>query len=168
MAVKSSILVFYLTLTRMHTEFQLIIYITVLIVNFTGLVFTILFAFECRPLTIIFQPSTTITANCIDSIVLYVVSSPINIATDIAIFLIPMPLLTRIQLPRRQKVILVITFSTGLLVIAIGVLRIAYLRTAAIARFANPAFSDQKTSQFNRYDLSCMQSRRFCHPDSLD
>lgn len=168
MAVKSSILAFYLTLTRMHTEFQLIIYITLLIVNFTGLVFTLLFAFECRPLSIIFQPSTTIAANCIDSIVLYVVSSPINLATDVAIFLIPMPLLTRMRLPRRQKVILVITFSTGLLVIAIGVLRIAYLRTAAIARLANPAYSDQNTSQFNRYDLSCMWSRRLCHPDGSD
>ncbi|OQE36097.1 hypothetical protein PENCOP_c012G00487 [Penicillium coprophilum] len=134
MAVKTSILVFFLTLTRNQKVFRFANYLTLFVVNAAGFALTFVNIFQCRPVSAVFLSDVPAHANCTDIVTLYLSSSPVNIITDIAILLLPMPLLTKMRLPYKQKIILVITFSFGFFVAVVDVVRIAFLQQAAISR----------------------------------
>ncbi|KAL2788076.1 major facilitator superfamily domain-containing protein [Aspergillus keveii] len=134
MAVKSSILVFYLTLTQGEKIFRYANYATLLVVNVAGLALTFVNIFQCRPVGAAFAASLPVDAHCTDILTLYLSSSPVNIITDLAILVLPNPILTRMRLPRKQKIILVITFSFGFFVAVVDVIRIAYLQEATTSR----------------------------------
>lgn len=105
-------------------------------VNVAGGALTFLNVFQCRPLRAAFTWPVPETASCTDIVTLYLSSAPVNIITDLAILLLPMPLLTGMRLPRKQKIILVATFSAGAFVAVVDVVRLAYLQNAAFARFS--------------------------------
>ncbi|KAE8371912.1 major facilitator superfamily domain-containing protein [Aspergillus bertholletiae] len=134
MAVKSSILVFYLTLTQGERVFRCANYVTLFVVNAAGLALTLVNVFQCRPVGAAFSYPLSPDARCTDILTLYLSSSPVNIITDLAILFLPNPILTRMRLPRKQKIILVITFSFGFFVAVVDVIRIAYLQSAATSR----------------------------------
>ncbi|KAJ5907884.1 hypothetical protein N7495_000566 [Penicillium taxi] len=134
MAVKTSILVFYLTLTRNQKCFRWANYVTIAVVNVAGFSLTMINVFQCRPISASFLASAHPHAHCIDILTLYLSSSPVNIVTDLAILFLPMPLLTEMRLPRKQKIILVVTFSFGFFVAVVDVIRIAYLQDASTNR----------------------------------
>ncbi|KAL3481571.1 major facilitator superfamily domain-containing protein [Aspergillus californicus] len=134
MAVKSSILVFYLTLTQGEKTFRYANYVTLLVVNGAGLALTFVNIFQCRPIAAAFSASLSVSAHCTDILTLYLSSSPVNIITDLAILFLPNPILTRMRLPLKQKIILVITFSFGFFVAVVDVIRIAYLQEATTSR----------------------------------
>ncbi|GFF61152.1 glucose/galactose transporter [Aspergillus udagawae] len=130
MTVKTSILVFYLTFARGEKLFRLGTYVTLFVVNVSGLALTFLTIFQCRPVGSVLLPTLPATASCTSVITLYLSSAPVNIITDIAILFLPMPILTKMHLPRRQKYILLITFGFGFFVTVVDVIRIAYLQDA--------------------------------------
>lgn len=134
MAVKSSILVFYLTLTSGEKGFRWANYVTLFVVNTAGLGLTLVNVFQCRPVGAAFAYPTPPGAHCTDILTIYLSSSPVNIITDLAILFLPNPILTKMRLPRKQKIILVITFSFGFFVAVVDVIRIAYLQNAATSR----------------------------------
>lgn len=134
MAVKTSILIFYLTLTRNQKVFRFANYVTLFVVNAAGLALTLVNVFQCSPLGAVFLSDIPSYAHCTDIVTLYLSSSPVNIITDLAILILPMPLLTKMRLPFKQKIILVITFSFGFFVAVVDVIRIAFLQQAAISR----------------------------------
>jgi hypothetical protein len=63
-------------------------------------------------------------------VMLYLCSAPVNVMTDLAILVLPLPVLTRLQLPRKQKAILLATFALGVFVTIVDVIRIYYLQNA--------------------------------------
>jgi hypothetical protein len=134
MAVKTSILVFYLTLTRNQKVFLWANYVTLAVVNIAGFVLTMINVFQCRPVSAAFHLTISAHAKCIDIVTLYLSSSPVNIITDLAILFLPIPILTQMRLPYKQKLILVITFSFGFFVAVVDVIRIAFLQRAATNR----------------------------------
>jgi fucose permease len=129
MATKTSILIFYLRMAR-NTQNLLRIasYITLAIVNIAGVVLTFLNAFQCNP------PRASYTLNvpgkCLSIVTLYLCSAPVNIITDLAILVLPIPVLTGMRLPQRQKTVLVLTFALGIFVTVVDVIRIYYLQEA--------------------------------------
>lgn len=54
-----------------------------------------------------------------------------NITTDVALLLLPMPLLSKLQLPRTQKIALMGVFAMGILVVVTSILRLSSLREVA-------------------------------------
>ncbi|KAJ5095280.1 Major facilitator superfamily domain general substrate transporter [Penicillium argentinense] len=134
MAVKTSILVFYLTLTRNQKVFRWANYVTLAVVNAAGFALTMITVFQCRPISAAFFSTAPGGASCTDIVTLYLSSSPVNIITDLVILLLPMPILTQMRLPYKQKAILVITFGFGFFVAVVDVIRIAFLQQAATSR----------------------------------
>ncbi|KAF4151398.1 hypothetical protein CNMCM6069_003978 [Aspergillus lentulus] len=130
MTVKTSILVFYLSFARGEKLFRLGSYLTLFVVNVSGLALTFLTIFQCRPLGSVLKPTLPAAASCTSVITLYLSSAPVNIITDVAILFLPMPILTKMHLPRREKFILIITFGFGFFVTVIDVIRIVYLQRA--------------------------------------
>lgn len=153
MAVKTSILVFYLTLTQGEKVFRWANYVTLAVVNAAGLALTLVNVFQCRPVGAAFAFPKPPNATCSDILTLYLSSSPVNIVTDLAILFLPNPILTQMRLPRRQKIILVITFSFGFFVAVVDVIRIAYLQNAATSR--QVAFKELHLQDFPGDDFNC-------------
>lgn len=150
MAEKTSILVFYLTLSKMNKVFRWATIATLVVVNVGGLALTMLNAFQCTPADAVFKTPVPSTARCTDIVTIYLSSAPLNIITDLAILFIPMPILTGMRLPRKQKTILIITFGFGVFVAAVDVVRIAYLQSASMTRLSE--IQSQQSSGSTRQD----------------
>ena len=99
------------------------------IVNLAGLILTIINIFQCRPINASFSDITG-EPKCIPLLTEFICSAPINIVTDLAILALPIPVLTSMRLPTRQKTILVFTFTLGIFVTIVDVVRIYYLQQA--------------------------------------
>nr|OQO20771.1 hypothetical protein B0A51_11898 [Rachicladosporium sp. CCFEE 5018] len=136
MATKTSILMFYLTLSQTNRTFRWATIATLVVVNAGGLALTFLNIFQCRPVGAVFATPLPDNAKCTDIVIIYLTSAPLNIITDLAILFLPMPILTGMRLPKKQKIILIITFSFGIFVAAVDVVRIAYLQEASQTRLA--------------------------------
>jgi fucose permease len=136
MATKTSLLVFYLRMSKnTQSILRIASYITLAIVNIDGVVLTFLNAFQCSPVSAAYDPSIY-TAQCLSIVTLYLCSAPVNIITDLAILVLPIPVLTGMQLPQRQKTILVLTFALGIFVTTVDVVRIYYLQQASSDQMA--------------------------------
>ncbi|KFZ24790.1 hypothetical protein V502_00731 [Pseudogymnoascus sp. VKM F-4520 (FW-2644)] len=93
---------------------------------------------HCHPLGKIFSESLIDKSQtCIPTVTLFLASSPSNVFTDVAILVLPIPVLTGIHLPRRQKSILILTFGLGIFVTIVDVVRIFYLQQALGITTAN-------------------------------
>ena len=134
MLTKTSIIAFFLTLADDQPLFKWCNWLTLAVVNIAGIALTLLNIFQCKPVSAVFLYPTPQNANCIDIVTLYLSSAPVNILTDLAILVLPMPILTGMRLPKKQKIILVVTFSFGLFVTVVDIVRIAYLENAALSR----------------------------------
>lgn len=130
MITKTSILLFYLTLSETQKVFRWATIATLVVVNVGGLALTILNILQCRPVTAAWTSPVPATATCTNIVTIYLSSAPLNIITDLAILFLPMPILTSMRLPKKQKIILVITFGFGIFVAVVDVVRIAYLQDA--------------------------------------
>ncbi|KAJ1331926.1 MFS transporter FHS family L-fucose permease [Microdochium nivale] len=163
MATKTSILIFYLRLSK-NTEriLRLASWLVLGIVNVAGVVLTLLNIFQCRPIDAAFDMIDG-AAYCIPILTEFICAAPINIVTDLAILALPLPVLTGMRLPLRQKVILILTFTLGVFVTIVDVVRIYYLQQAVMSVTpsvsSNPAatFGDQPEFAWNA-SLSFMWS----------
>jgi fucose permease len=133
MATKTSILIFYLRMSRNTQKIlRIASYVTLAIVNVAGVVLTFLNAFQCSPVSAAYDPlQNNSNSTCISIVTLYLCSAPVNIITDLAILVLPIPVLTGMRLPQRQKTVLVVTFALGIFVTIVDVVRIYYLQQAA-------------------------------------
>lgn len=130
MALKTSVLVFYLRLSKNTQQvLRIASWIVLAIVNVSGVVLTFMNIFQCTPVKAAFSLYEGQT-KCTPLLTEFVCSAPVNIVTDLAILALPIPVLTGMRLPRRQKYILVLTFSLGIFVTIVDVVRIYYLQQA--------------------------------------
>lgn len=133
MATKTSILVFYLSLSKTQKIFRWATFGTLTVVNVGGLALTLLNIMQCQPVSAAWKTPVPASASCTNIVTIYLSSAPLNIITDLAILFLPMPILTSMRLPTKQKTILIITFGFGVFVAVVDVVRIAYLQVAARA-----------------------------------
>lgn len=132
MITKTSILIFYLRLSRNTVKLlRIASHVTLAIVNIAGIVLTFLNVFQCKPVSAVFDGSGS-SDQCIPLVTLYLASAPVNIITDLAILVLPIPVLTGMRLPQKQKTILVVTFALGIFVAVVDVIRIYYLQQASV------------------------------------
>jgi hypothetical protein len=67
--------------------------------------------FMCLPVAYFWDK--TIDGHCMNQLAFWFSNSALNITTDILVFAFPMPLLHALQLPRNQKIGLMIIFAFG-------------------------------------------------------
>jgi hypothetical protein len=71
------------------------------------------FMFMCQPISYLCDKS--ITGTCIDGRIPNFSASAFNILTDFIIFGLPLPILAKLQVPKKQKILLIILFGLGLM-----------------------------------------------------
>lgn len=136
MLTKTSIIVFYLSVMSRDIDpiFKWASWLTLAVTNVFGAALTFLNIFQCTPVGSTFIYPTPSNAKCTDIVTLFLSSAPLNIITDLAILFLPMPILTGMRLPKKQKLILIVTFGFGAFVPIVDVIRIAYLQNASLNR----------------------------------
>ncbi|KAM0496726.1 hypothetical protein ACHAP8_007308 [Fusarium lateritium] len=74
---------------------------------------------------------------CLDPLLIWYIMAGFNLATDITIFCLPLPVIKSLNLPRKQKMMLFAIFSLGFFTCFISIYRIQTLRTAASTKDPN-------------------------------
>lgn len=75
-----------------------------------AIIFALVFA--CNPIQRTWDASIT-RGSCIDRNGLYIATAVTNIITDLALIVVPIPLVSGLHMPRMQKVGLIIMFTIG-------------------------------------------------------
>ncbi|KAI9804374.1 MAG: hypothetical protein M1826_004870 [Phylliscum demangeonii] len=82
--------------------------------------------------TVIFQCSPrrrywikALPGSCINTLTFYKISGTINMLSDIAIFLLPLPMVWKVRLPRRQKLAIIGVLAIGLVTVIACIFRLA-------------------------------------------
>jgi len=77
--------------------------------------------------------NTGISVHCMEKTAFWFSNAALNIATDILIFSIPMPLLKQLQLPKKQKIGLMFVFGFGAFVCVTSVIRLKSLYEISVS-----------------------------------
>ncbi|KAL7275791.1 hypothetical protein RUND412_001244 [Rhizina undulata] len=130
---KISTLIFYRRISSNKT-FRIWIYI--LLACNAGLTISITLAdlFQCTPLPYVYDK--TIRGRCINNGAFFVSTAAINILTDFAVVILPMPMLWGVQIHVKQKIALMGLFSLGTFVCVISIIRLQSIITTFV--FTNP------------------------------
>ena len=85
--------------------------------------------FQCDPIRFAFDKS--LGGACIDNNKFWYANAGFSVATDVIILFMPMPLVYQLQIPRIQKVALVVVFALGGFVVITSCLRMTTIDVAA-------------------------------------
>ena len=92
---------FYRWTSYLVGEFMILVWTTSLVLAFT----------ECQPFE--YSWNKTIPGRCIDLMILLRYISGLNLASDVAILILPLPVIWNLHTSRARKVGLTLTFLTG-------------------------------------------------------
>ncbi|PQE31434.1 integral membrane protein [Rutstroemia sp. NJR-2017a WRK4] len=108
---KFSLLLFYHRLSPLRW-FKMAVYFLMFVV--LGYSFAIIFAliFPCRPVAKNWDARIT-EGTCINRAAIYTATAAVNIATDIALLTLPIPMIVHLRMPSVQKVGLIFIFAVG-------------------------------------------------------
>ncbi|KZZ98907.1 hypothetical protein AAL_02458 [Moelleriella libera RCEF 2490] len=81
--------------------------------------------FQCVPIESIWDPAMH-DGNCVNFGVLALVHNICNIVTDLAIFVMPIPPVLKLKLPRERKIYVLLSFLLGASACVVSVVRTAY------------------------------------------
>ncbi|KAL4914877.1 hypothetical protein BDW62DRAFT_219816 [Aspergillus aurantiobrunneus] len=109
-------------------RFVLAARIVLAIITIYGL-WTVISAFlNCLPVNSFWD--TSVPGRCIPKAFLWFFNGGLNIATDLAILVLPIPVLSHLRLPKRQKVGVILIFATGGFACVTSMVRLNYLTVA--------------------------------------
>lgn len=109
---KLSILLMYYRIFR-FPFFKTWAYIIGIFIILWVICITFLFIFICVPVQKLWYPQ--IPGRCIDQVATWVANAVSTIATDVAILLLPIPQIWKLQLRTSEKIAVLIAFSLGFL-----------------------------------------------------
>ncbi|KAK3321356.1 hypothetical protein B0T19DRAFT_487699 [Cercophora scortea] len=115
-----------------------------------GVTLSFLLPMVCLPVEAFWDP--LVTGRCLDSAMIWYVMAVVNVVTDFVLVTMPMPLVGSLQLPPRQKMLLVVMFGIGSIPCAISFYRINTLRAAATSQ--DPNWDNVNAAIFSFLELS--------------
>ncbi|KAM0284328.1 hypothetical protein ACHAO9_009253 [Fusarium lateritium] len=83
----------------------------------------------CVPVAKLWNPS--LPGHCTNPLTVWYVMAGFNLVTDITVFCMPLPVIGSLNLPRKQKIMLLAIFSLGFFTCTISIYRIGTLKAAA-------------------------------------
>ncbi|EPE02583.1 integral membrane protein [Ophiostoma piceae UAMH 11346] len=122
--IKISFALFYLRVIP-NKSFRKLNFLMMAILAAQGVEETFVVCFACQPIYKFWTPKAAGT--CLNLLKFYYISFGIKFATDIVLFLEPIPTLTRLKLPWVKRLGLIVMFSLGLLTCVISIIRATYL-----------------------------------------
>ncbi|KAL2257241.1 hypothetical protein VTK26DRAFT_452 [Humicola hyalothermophila] len=115
-----------------------------------GVTLCFLLPLICVPVAAFWNPD--IDGFCLDNQTVWYIMAGVNVATDFAVFTMPIPVISSLQLPRRQRAMLFIVFTLGVFPCAVSIYRIQTL--AAAAKSDDPTWDNIAAATFSFLELS--------------
>lgn len=109
--VKTSVLWFYTRLGDRYLTRMSYIMMAVIICQATS--FVLVAAFQCQPISMAW--TGTGPGKCVDINVFYLANAALNIFTDLLTYSLPIRVISKLQMPRKQKIALGFILCLGLL-----------------------------------------------------
>ncbi|KAI3325698.1 hypothetical protein HD806DRAFT_454516 [Xylariaceae sp. AK1471] len=119
--LKMSMLTLYLRIFT-TAQYEKYIYIMVAAVSAYGLTFYVVFLTNCSPIYQLWHPVEG--GWCRDATIEEFTSIAFNLFIDLAIVILPMPMVWKLQMPRHNKIFVTMMFSIGLITIAVMAWRV--------------------------------------------
>ncbi|KNB04548.1 hypothetical protein FOXG_07215 [Fusarium oxysporum f. sp. lycopersici 4287] len=124
MFIKLSYLSLYLRIAP-HKTYRLALYVSMVLVFAFGISTSLVSMLLCLPFEKLWKPD--IPGHCIDINTFYMFNTTANMIFDIAIYAMPIQILWHLNLPKRQRMGLVLVFALGFLVLVASVFRLVTL-----------------------------------------
>ncbi|KAF5250827.1 hypothetical protein FANTH_4018 [Fusarium anthophilum] len=121
---KLSLLTFYLHISPQKL-FRIAVWVFIGIVSLYTFGITLTMLLVCNPPRKAFE--FKVGGQCIDAAILYMATAVSNIATDVILFILPIPMIYNLQIPRKQKAVVVVVFGIASITIFSSIIRLAYL-----------------------------------------
>lgn len=120
---KFSALTLFTRLFRPH-PFLMVTYTLMGCLVIIGLWTTLSGFFFCKPVHAFWDPSAEVrNAKCLPDAPVWFTNAALQTITDLVILVLPLPLLWKLQLPKRQKWAIIVVFSLGILIVATSSVR---------------------------------------------
>ncbi|OAA59570.1 hypothetical protein SPI_05768 [Niveomyces insectorum RCEF 264] len=133
--VKTAILLQYLRVFAV--KMRKITLVALVLIGLWSTALVLVSVFACRPIRGFWDH--TVPATCVPDLPQWYVNAAGNIATDVIIFTLPIPVLWRLNLPRTQRLSLIAIFGLGFFTCTISVIRITFLNLNGDDTYANVA-----------------------------
>ncbi|KAI0890244.1 uncharacterized protein GGS22DRAFT_150402 [Annulohypoxylon maeteangense] len=101
--------------------------------------------FICDPVDGFWKQSAD--SKCIPNYPQWYINAAGNITTDIVIFVLPLPILRHLHMPRAQRLVLIGIFSLGFFTCAISVIRVKFLKQGGDFSYENVEGSSWSTTE---------------------
>ncbi|WQF84422.1 hypothetical protein CDEST_09436 [Colletotrichum destructivum] len=122
---KVSLLIFYFRLSPQRWFKQAVWASLAIIAAYSvGIFFALVFA--CDPIAMSWDITIT-EGTCINRPSLYIATAAANIISDLILFALPIPIVVKLQIPRRQKIGLFFIFAVGSLTVVTSIIRVSLL-----------------------------------------
>ncbi|KAJ6779881.1 hypothetical protein PWT90_09377 [Aphanocladium album] len=122
---KLSLLSIYLQLSPQRW-FRIATWTGIVIVTLYTTVITAIMIFHCDPVRKAFDFKIQ-TGSCLDAGILYMATAVSNIITDVMLFLLPTPMVMRLEMDRAQKIGAIAIFGIASATVATSIVRLVYL-----------------------------------------
>ena len=86
--------------------------------------------FQCTPIHKAWDAAKVVPGVCLNVNALFFANAGLDIFQDAVIYILPMKMLYEIQIPKRQKVALMLVFAVGGFVVVTGMVRLNSLKVA--------------------------------------
>ncbi|CAG8150323.1 unnamed protein product [Penicillium salamii] len=130
LAFKVSLLASYHRIGGFVALYRTIIVIAIALCVVTQLIYTFIICLACQPIAR--QWDMSVKGKCIDTVSFYYAIAGTNLAFDIAIFVLPMPVLWKLQLRQKEKIVLTGLFALGFFVTIIQIARIFQVKNLKV------------------------------------
>ncbi|KAM3540073.1 hypothetical protein ARSEF1564_006989 [Beauveria bassiana] len=133
---KLSLLCIYLQLSPQRC-FRLATWLSIVLVALYTVAIAIIMLFHCNPVRKAFDLRIQ-TGACLDAGILYMATAVSNILTDVMLFLLPTPMVLRLEMDRAQKMGAIAIFGIASVTVATSIVRLVYL--PATLRSTDPSW----------------------------
>ncbi|KAJ4171391.1 hypothetical protein NW754_013160 [Fusarium falciforme] len=117
---KISLLFFYLRLCPERTFRRIVQVLAGLFITY-AVVYAMISLFGCQPIKASWDLVAMATGKCVDKFGFFLAASVANVVMDLVILLLPLRIVIPLQIPRRQKLSLLLLFTTGGFVIIVAI-----------------------------------------------
>ncbi|KAI0836764.1 hypothetical protein F5Y06DRAFT_102595 [Hypoxylon sp. FL0890] len=119
---KLAMLVLYLRINPFR-PFQVCVYVVAVLIAAYTIIFTVLFCGPCNPMSVG-------SGACLNGIAIS--HAVLNIVSDAAIIILPIPMIRRLNMPLKQKAVLGILIGLGSAVVLVSIARISYVKAMVV------------------------------------
>lgn len=114
---------------------------------------SILLPMVCSPASF-FWDTSIVNGKCLNQLAIWYVMASVNLVTDFVTFSLPLPVIKSLQLPKRQKFMLMGVFCLGFFTCVISIYRVTTLKAAASS--VDPTWDNTDAAVWSFIECECL------------